>query len=64
MYVYHRLNTSALLFGLLFTVTKTRSQGHVTVNVNIVTKDFWKQGFRNGAHEPQTTTCTSNQKCV
>ena len=34
-----------------FTVTRVRSQGHVSVSLNVVTKDLWKQGYRNGASD-------------
>ena len=37
-----------------FVVTRVRSQGHVTVSVNVVTKDLWKQGYRSGGKEPHT----------
>ena len=51
---YIPFNWSVLtLYSFGFTVTKTRSQGHVTVSVNIVSKDLWKQGYRNGASEPR-----------
>ena len=33
-------------------VTRVRSQGHVSLDVNVVTKDLWKQGYRNGTKEP------------
>jgi len=33
-------------------VTRVRSQGKVRVKVNVVTKDIWKHGFRNGMVEP------------
>ncbi len=33
-------------------VTRVRSQGHVKINLNVVTKDLWQQGYRNGAREP------------
>lgn len=34
------------------TVTRTRSQGHIKLNLNVITKDLWKQGYRNGSREP------------
>ncbi len=52
-----------LLFdSVLCLVTKTRSQGHVTVNINVVTKDLWKQGFRNGANEPTITNSSKQSR--
>eukprot|EP00731_Ephydatia_muelleri_P029047 Em0020g691a len=39
-------------------ITRVRSQGHVSLNVNVVTKDLWKQGYRNGAKEPSTKVHT------
>ena len=33
-------------------VTRTRSQGHIKLNLNVITKDLWKQGYRNGCREP------------
>ena len=42
---------SAFLFHST-TVTRVRSQGHVKLNLNIVTKDLWKQGYRNGIKDP------------
>ena len=41
-------------FCVLPTVTRVRSQGCVTVSMSVVTKDLWKQGYRNGAKEPMT----------
>ena len=48
-------HTSKLIFVLNFAVTRVRSQGHVTVSLSVVTKDLWKQGYRNGASEPHTS---------
>lgn len=39
----------------VYTVTRVHSQGHVTVSINVVTKDLWKQGYRTGATGPPTT---------
>ena len=39
----------------VFAVTRVRSQGHVTVSLSVVTKDLWKQGYRNGASEPYSS---------
>lgn len=39
----------------LYAVTRVRSQGHVTVSLSVVTKDLWKQGYRNGASQPLTS---------
>lgn len=38
----------------LSAVTGTRSQGHVTLNINVISKDLWKQGYRNGAVQVST----------
>lgn len=38
------------------TVTRVCSQGHVKLNLNVVTKDLWKQGYRNGSSEPPLST--------
>ncbi|XP_065899497.1 B9 domain-containing protein 1-like [Dysidea avara] len=37
-------------------ITRVRSQGKVKVKVNVVTKDMWKHGFRNGMAEPSYVT--------
>lgn len=36
-------------------ITRVRSQGHMTVSLSVMTKDLWKQGYRNGATEPTTS---------
>ena len=36
---------------LYIIVTRTRSQGFIKLNLNVITKDIWKQGYRNGSHE-------------
>ena len=45
-------------------VTRVRSQGHVSLNVNVVTKDLWKQGYRNGAKEPPTNVHTVTRGAI
>ena len=40
------------VISLSVSVTRVRSQGHVVLNINVVTKDLWKQGYRNGAKDP------------
>ena len=37
-------------------VTRVRSEGQVKVTVDVVTKDLWKLGYRNGSQEPSSIT--------
>ena len=43
--------------ALLYAVTRVCSQGTVRLNLNIVMKDFLKQGYKNGTN---CSNCTSN----
>ena len=52
----HMITLCGLSFSL---VTRVRSQGRVRVKVNVVTKDMWKHGFRNGMAEPSLVVNTS-----
>jgi B9 domain-containing protein 1 len=37
-------------------VTRVCSEGKVKLSLNVVTKDLWKLGYRNGAQEPPSLT--------
>ena len=45
----------------MYLVTRVRSQGRVRVKVNVVTKDMWKHGFRNGMAEPSFVVSNSTR---